>query len=232
MQMRPPQQLPFALPHVPQYGREDFIVGPSNEAALRLLESWPDGTAPLALLSGPAGAGKTHLVHIWAARTRAMLLDPEQFGNALPQVLSGAALAVDGLVPGRFSEPGLFHLINAVRDGCGALLLTSVEAAEAWQVALPDLRSRLRSAVPIRIGAPDDDLLRKALVKLFSDRQLLVEKPVIDYLLNRMERSLGAAGRLVAALDRAALAAGRSVSRPIAAAVLAEQEAAPFADRQ
>lgn len=229
--MRAPQQIPLTLPHVPHYGREDFIVGPSNEPALRMLESWPDGSAPLALLSGPTGSGKTHLVHIWAVRTGARLLAPGSLGEApLPQMLSEGALAVDGLRPGVFSEAGLFHLINGIRDTGGALLLTSAEPAENWHVALPDLRSRLRSAVPVRIGAPDDDLLRKALVKLFSDRQLLVEKPVIDYLLNRMERSLAAAGRLVAALDRAALAAGRSITRPMAAEVLAEL--GTFADRQ
>jgi chromosomal replication initiation ATPase DnaA len=226
-------QLPLTLPHVTQYGRDDFIVGPSNEAALRVLDGWPDGGAPLALLSGPSGSGKTHLVHIWAARTGAAMLDPEQLGaGPSPRALSARALAVDGLRPGAFAEAGLFHLINGVRDGGGALLLSAAEPAEALRVTLPDLRSRLRAAMPVRIGAPDDDLLRKALVKLFSDRQLLVEKPVIDYLLYRMERSLAAAGRLVAALDRAALAAGRSITRPMAAEVLSEVNSEAFADRQ
>ena len=64
-------------------------------------------------------------------------------------------------------------------------------------------------ATPAALGAPDDDLLRKVLVKLFADRQLVVDKAVIDYLLSRMERSLSAAVALVEALDREALAAGR-----------------------
>ena len=76
-------------------------------------------------------------------------------------------------------------------------------------------------ATPAALGAPDDELLRKVLVKLFADRQLVVDKPVIDYLISRMERSLSAAVALVEALDREALAAGRGITRPMAAGVLA-----------
>jgi chromosomal replication initiation ATPase DnaA len=72
------------------------------------------------------------------------------------------------------------------------------------------------------------------LVKLFADRQLLIEKPVIDYLVARMERSLSAAGRLVEALDRAGLSAGRRITRAMAAEVLGQvaQDRREFADRQ
>ena len=68
------------------------------------------------------------------------------------------------------------------------------------------------------------------LVKLFADRQLVVEKPVIDYLISRMERSLSAAIRLVEALDREALAAGRRITRAMAAQFWRDEE--EFADRQ
>jgi chromosomal replication initiation ATPase DnaA len=69
---------------------------------------------------------------------------------------------------------------------------------------------------------PDADLLRQVLVKLFADRQLTVDKVVIDYLLVRMERSLSAALALVAALDREALATARPITRPLAARILSE----------
>ena len=119
--------------------------------------------------------------------------------------------------PGSIPEGPLFHLINSVAEQGGALLLTSRHPAEEWRAELPDLRSRLRMATPVTIGAPDEELLRKALVKLFADRQLVVEKAVIDYLLLRMERSLASAVALVEALDREALAAGRAITRPMAA---------------
>jgi len=231
--MRVPTQIPLTLPHAPQYGRDEFIVGDSNAAALRLLESWPDGSSPLAVLSGPPGAGKTHLVHIWAGRTGAGILAADDLAPNLSGPAPAAVLAVEDFRPGSIPDGPLFHLINGVVEQGGALLLTSRHPAEDWRAELPDLRSRLRMATPVTIGAPDEELLRKALVKLFADRQLVVEKTVIDYLLLRMERSLASAVALVEALDREALAAGRAITRPMASRILAEEQGwEAFSDRQ
>jgi chromosomal replication initiation ATPase DnaA len=71
------------------------------------------------------------------------------------------------------------------------------------------------------VQPPDEALLKAVLVKLFADRQLNVEPPVIDYLSLRMERSMAAASRIVTAIDRLALATHRKVTRPLAAAALA-----------
>jgi chromosomal replication initiation ATPase DnaA len=228
-------QLPLALAHRPSYGRDDFMAGPSNRAALRLIESWPNWPSSIVVLTGPPGSGKTHLVHIWAARAGAEILSASALQSArLPWLPASAALAIEDATPDQIPEEALFHLINLVREESGWLLITSRLRAEDWQISLPDLSSRLRLAAPVALGAPDDDLLRQVLVKLFADRQLLVDKPVIDYLLTRMERSLSAAVDLVEALDGKALAAGRRITRPMAALVFAESAEMPgeFADRQ
>jgi chromosomal replication initiation ATPase DnaA len=229
--MSRPTQLPLTLPHSPHYGRDDFIIGPSNLAALRMLETWPDGSSPVAVLSGPAGSGKTHLVHIWAERTGATAIPAADIERAWS--IDERLLALEDIQPAGTPQALLFHLLNRAKEQGGAILLTSRTPAAEWNVTLADLQSRLRMATPIAIGEPNDDLLRQALVKLFADRQLLIEKPVVDYLLARMERSLAAAVDLVDLLDRAALAAGRSITRPMAAKILAEAGLfEPFADRQ
>ena len=117
-------------------------------------------------------------------------------------------------------DAALFHLINSAREAGASLLLTSRSPAGDWRVGLPDLASRLRMAAPATLAAPDDDLLRQVLVKLFADRQIMISRPVVDYLLLRMERSLRAAVDLVEALDRTALAEGGAITRPMAARVL------------
>ena len=94
------------------------------------------------------------------------------------------------------------------------------DAAEAWGLATPDLLSRLRLAPSVALEPPDDALLKAVLVKLFIDRQLVVDTSVVDYLALRIERSLARAGEVVSALDREALSRGRRITRPMAADVL------------
>ena len=233
--MSGPSQLPLALPHTPNYEREDFMRGPSNQAALRLIDSWPDWPQPIVILSGPAGAGKTHLAQIWSGLAAGVILPAQGLRDErlLPHVAERRAIAIEDLRPEQVPEAGLFHLINSVRELGGTLLLTSRSPAEDWRVELPDLRSRLRQAASVALGAPGDELLRQVLVKLFADRQLVVEKPVIDYLISRMERSLGAAIGLVETLDKRALAGGRRITRAMAAEIMASAaETEEFADRQ
>jgi chromosomal replication initiation ATPase DnaA len=235
MAMRRPAQLPLALSHPAEYGRESFVAGPSNAAALRAIESWPDWASPVAVLSGPPGSGKTHLAHIWAARSEARILpsdamDPE----TLPSLPPGGALVVEDIAGGAVPERPLFHLINAAKELGATLLLTSRQWPNEWEIGLPDLLSRLRMAMPLALDAPDEELLRKVLVKLFADRQLIIDRVVLNYLLVRMERSLGVASALVEALDREALASGRSITRAMAAQVLSGTAGGPgrFTERE
>ena len=228
-----PQQIPLSLSHPPDYGRESFVAGPSNAAALALIERWPDWPSRVAVLSGPAGSGKTHLAHVWSERAGARLVGARELASGSPSAFD-TSLALDDIETDALAETALFHLINGLGEAGMSLLITSREPVSAWKISLPDLKSRLRRAVPAQLDQPDDELLRKLLVKLFADRQLIVDKPVVDYLLVRMERSLTAAVGLVERLDREALAAGRSISRGMAARILAENEAdqAEFADPQ
>ena len=78
------------------------------------------------------------------------------------------------------------------------------------------------SAMPqVRIRAPDEALLAAVLVKLFADRQVTVPSGLIDWLVRRMDRDLGLARRLVAALDTEALSARKPLTRALASDILA-----------
>jgi len=222
MTARQPRQLPLTLLHPPEYGRDSFIAAPSNRAALALIERWPDWSSPVAILSGPAGSGKTHLAHLWMACAGARRIAAKDLAPLAGLPPPGSALVIEDIDPLAPTEHALFHLINGAKESGQGLLLTSRAPAAEWRVTLPDLRSRLRSAAPISLEAPEDDLLRQVLVKLFADRQITVDKSVIDFLVVRMERSLSAAVELVGAVDRHALAAGRPITRHLAGEVLAE----------
>lgn len=214
-------QLPLRLDHPPQYGAESFIVAPSNRDALALIERWPDWPAAVVVLCGPAGSGKTHLAHMWAGMSHADFHVARDLATkSTGDILAPGAAVIEGADEPGLPEPALFHLINAAREARATLLLTARSLPAIWPVSLPDLRSRLRLAAPVVLAPPEDDLLRQVVVKLLADRQIHVDRPVIDFLLPRMERSLSAAAAIVEVLDREALSAGRPITRPMAAEVL------------
>ncbi|WP_142848609.1 DnaA ATPase domain-containing protein [Telmatospirillum sp. J64-1] len=218
-------QLPLDLGHRPALGGADFLISSCNAEAAAWLDRWPHWPGPALVLHGPDGCGKTHLASIFAQRSGARMLDPAQLGAVDPfRLFETAAAAVVEDADLGVDEVGLFHLYNAAKE-CGAhLLLTGRLAPGLWQIALPDLRSRLLAAHSVRIRPPDDRMMEALLVKLFADRQLKVGQDVVAYLATRMERSFAAARALVAHVDSAALAAHRAVTVPFLRELLDREE--------
>lgn len=227
----PARQLTLGLPVETRLGREDFLVSPSNETAYGAVERFPDWTTSLLVLQGPPGSGKSHLGAIWAERAEARTVAAREVGADRVAGLAGApALLVEDLDRGPVDEPALFHLVNLLRERGAFLVVSAGRRPEDCGLSTPDLLSRLRLAPRAVIEAPDDSLLRAVLIKLFLDRQLVVDTSVVDFLLTRMERSLASAASLVAQLDEEALSRGRRVTRPIAADILSRTDAVPDTD--
>jgi len=228
----PGTQLPLGLPTRTATGRDDFLEAPSNALALAAIENPAGLPSGKLVLTGPPGAGKTHLAHIWAARTAARMVAAQDLPGALPAFLRAepSAVVIDDAdavarTPG---EEALFHLHNHLQAHGQNLLLTARAPVRDWGLSLPDLASRLNAATHVALAPPDDALLAAVLVKLFNDCQIRIQPALIDYLLPRMERSLAQARALVALLDRRALALGRPVNRALAQEILAEFTAHPL----
>ena len=219
------RQLTLDLTTPPAHSRADFLPAEANHLALTMLDApqnWPQGRM---LLVGPEGAGKTHLATFWAAenaarRVRGKGLRPEQADQL---VAPNGALVIDDadqVARGAGAEQALFHLWNLSATRQCLLLLTARTSPREWGLDLPDLRSRMEAMPQVRLGPPDEGLLAAVLVKLFADRQQVVPAGLIDWLVLRMDRDLGLARRLVIALDQAAMADKRPISRRLAAELL------------
>ncbi|WP_371037853.1 chromosomal replication initiator DnaA [Rhodosalinus sp. FB01] len=220
-----PRQLSFDLPARPALGRDDFFVSPANAEALATVEGWRDWPGGKLVLVGPQGAGKTHLAHVWAALSGARIVAAAELAAADIPALAARPVAVedaDRIAQDGAAEAALFHLHNLALAERRALLVTGRGAPGRWGLGLPDLESRLQAAGIVRLAAPDDALLSALLAKLFADRQLSPSPDTITYLTRRIDRSFAAAARIVAKLDRAALAGKRPVTRALAAEVLDE----------
>jgi chromosomal replication initiation ATPase DnaA len=225
MQPSGARQLAFELPHAESFRREDFLADASNEAALALVESWPNWPHRIAAIIGTPGSGKSHLAAIWAERAGARIADAAALVRSeVPRALVTGALVIEDLAADRADEQALFHLFNLAREEDAYVLVTAASRTDLDGYVLPDLASRLRALPVIALTPPSETLLAAVMVKLFADRQLTVDEDTVTYLLSRIERSLSAVRDTVGTLDRAALSRGRRITRALAAELLREQE--------
>lgn len=217
------EQLNLTLPMRTALGRDDFFVSPANAMALALVESWPDWAGGKLVLSGPHGAGKTHLTHVWAALSGARIVAATALSEAtIPDLATGPVAVED--VPDIASDPSaqtaLFHLHNLVLAEGHSLLMTGEGEPKHWGLTLPDLKSRMQGTTTATLEQPDDMLLTVVMAKLFNDRQLTPHPDTIPYLVRQMDRSFATAQALVEALDRVSLSEKRPITRSLAKRVV------------
>ena len=217
------RQLSFDLPVRTARSREDFFVSPANAAAVGLIEAWQGWPARKLVLSGPTGAGKTHLAHVWAMQANARIVDAASLpAQDIPALATGNIAIEDAecIAGNRPAEEALFHLHNLTLAEGHSLLLTARTAPNRWGLGLPDLASRMEATTLAELSPPDDALLMAVMMKLFTDRQLNPAPGVLPYLTRRIDRSFAAAQQVVAALDAAALDTGRAINTGLARQVL------------
>lgn len=215
----------FDLADAPRYEAEDFLESLSNQAALAAVSAWPNWPDSALIVVGPAGSGKTHLASVWATRAGARVVAASDLAERdVPALLASGALAIDDADRLGAREAALFHLLNAAREAGASVLLTAAAPPDAWGVETPDLLSRLRLAPSVALEAPDEALMRAALVKLFVERQLMVDAGVVELLALHLDRSLAAAREAVAALDAKSLSERRRITRAMARAELARSD--------
>ena len=206
-------QYVFEYDHQPAFDEAEFLVADSNADARAWIDRWPDWDGRGLAIWGPKGSGKTHLADIWRRRSDARQVSAAEIGPDFFDSWQGGNLILEDPAGG-FSESGLLHVINLVREEGGYLLITDTAPPARWRVSLPDLRSRLAALPAVAIGRPEDDLIAAVLSKQFRDRQIRVNDGVISYLVVRMERSFGAIGTIVETLDRLSLIEKSSITVP------------------
>jgi hypothetical protein len=172
----------------------DFLISDANRAAFEHLRRWSVWPVMASLLTGPRKSGRSLLGRLFVRQTGGRLFDDAEGHD----------------------EEALFHAWNEAQERRKPLLMIAAAGAPLWQVALPDLRSRLAATPHIAIDEPDDELFGNLVIKLLGDRGIAAPSDLAAYLVPRIERSYVAVQQIVDTLDRAMLSNHRRLSVPMA----------------
>jgi hypothetical protein len=189
--------LPFQWPA--DADERDFIISDANRVAVKHLEHWALWPVMATVLTGPRKSGRSLLGRIFAAKTGGRFID-----NAEEQ-----------------DETRMFHSWNEAQADRKPILFAADLPPAKWRIRLPDLRSRLLASPHIAIEEPDMPLMAGLIEKLLNARGLIAKPDVVRYVVPRIERSYIAVGRIVDALDEAALARRGAITMPVARQALA-----------
>jgi hypothetical protein len=190
--------LPLDWPQAQDESR--FILSEANRAAFEHFRSWSMWPVKATMLTGPRRSGRSLLARNFISRVGGRL-----FENA-----------------DRQDEEELFHAWNAAQDSGKPIVLIVDEVPPAWQVGLPDLKTRLAITPIARIEQPDDELFRAIIQLLFADRGMHIPDEALKYIGDRVERSYWMAERVVEAIDRFAIAERSRLTLPTVRRALAE----------
>ena len=205
-------QLILKFPTKKAYLKEDFYVSPSNYEAYDIINSWPKWIKRIVNIYGPRGSGKTHIASILKNKTPVLEIQSDEISDKnFFDFKVKEALIIEDLNE-KISENLLFSLWNLAIQDNKYFLITSNKPISTYKFKLPDLKSRVSSCVSIGIKLPSDDLISVIIAKNFSDKQIIVKKKHIDYIIKRIDRSYEKISQFVLTLDKYSLEKGGSFS--------------------
>ena len=201
-------QLILKFPTINAYLQQDYYVSSSNQEVYDFINSWPKWLKRIVNIFGPSGSGKTHLTSILKSKTSVLEVQSDQLNDKIFfKFKTKEALIVEN-VNEKISESLLFSLWNVAMQDNKYLLFTSVKPISSFKFKLHDLKSRAKDIITIGLKLPGDDLIGVILAKNFSDKQIIVKKKHIDYIIKRIDRSYEKISQFVSIFDKYSLKKG------------------------
>ena len=213
-------QLFIKFENIKDYKRENFFVSTSNLEAFEILNSWPKWIKKFINLYGEKYSGKSHLAKIFESKSTCLNISEKDFTEEiLIKFKTKQSLIIEDY-QNNISENLLYSLINIVEQENKYLLITSEKPINEFNYKLNDLVSRLNNFLYIKLGAPDDELIYALIVKNFSDRQITIDKKLIDYIIKRIDRSYESIFIFISKVDQLSLQKGKPINLEVIKKVL------------
>ena len=187
------------------FNYEDFFVSKSNYFAFALIEKWPKWEKNIVNIHGEKSSGKTHLANIFYKKNKAKKITEGQLNDEIIKKLKVYENIILEDFENKTDERLLYSLFNLVDNDNKYLLINSLKPISEMNFLLDDLKSRSKNCLFAKIENPDDDLMFAIIVKSFSDKQITVDKKLINFIIKRIDRSYGKISDFIYKIDELSL---------------------------
>ena len=201
---------------------QDFYVAKSNEFSFKLLNSWPKWEKNFVNLIGQKFSGKSHLVNIFLEKFKGIKIEANELTNdTLRKIKIFENIIIENFND-QIDENLFFTLLNIIDQDNKYLILTSKKPIVEHLFKLDDLNSRSKNFLLSHIEKPSDDLMFALILKNLSDRQISIDKKLIDFIIKRIDRSYGKIFDFIYKIDEVSLKRKKPIDFKIIKEVLGD----------
>ena len=202
--------------------KDDFYVSESNKHILKQIDNWPKWEKNFLNINGENYSGKTHLVNIFLNKFKGIKFEANLLTDEnLREIKIYQNIVLENLNE-NVNEKLIYTLLNIIDQENKYLIITSVKPIVDIKFSLKDLKSRTKNFLLQSIKKPDDELVFALILKNLSDRQIFLEKKLIDFIMKRIDRSYGKIFDFIYKIDEISLKKKKSIDLKIIKNVLEE----------
>ena len=222
LEMNDLNQLILNFDYDQNFQDQDFYVSKSNEFSFKLLNSWPKWERNFVNLIGEKFSGKTHLVNIFLYKFKGIKIEAKDINNEFLKKIKVFENIIIENFNDKIDESLFFTLLNIIDQDNKYLILTSKIPIVDHIFKLDDLNSRSKNFILSNIEKPEDDLMFALILKNLSDRQISIDKKLIDFIIKRIDRSYGKIFDFIYKIDKISLKRKKPIDFKIIKEVLGE----------
>jgi len=198
-------QLLLNFKHNKNFNYSDFYVSKSNYYAFQLIEKWPKWEKNILNIYGEKFSGKTHLVNIFLNKNNGIKLKEKDVNEYVFKKFKLHENIVIDDYNNKCDEKLMYSVFNLVDQDNKYLIINSLKPINEINFKLKDLKSRSKNCLFAKIENPDDELMFAIILKSFSDRQIKIDKKLIDFIIKRIDRSYGKIADFIYKVDELSL---------------------------
>ena len=202
------------------FNYKDYYVSKSNYYAFQLIENWPKWEKNILNISGEKFSGKTHLVNIFLNKNKGIKISDKEIDENIFKKLKLYENIIIDDYDNQCDEKLMYSIFNLVDQDNKYLIINSVNPINEINYNLNDLKSRAKNCLFAKIDNPDDELMFAIILKSFSDRQIQLDKKLIDFIIKRIDRSYGKIADFIYKVDELSLKKKKAIDFKIIKEIL------------